>query len=117
MASPLAAAGAYANIARLATDPSHGARQCRGRRAGKERHQLCLHAQGRDRRGQRGRHANPTRRRRAMVNGKSNMVDVVTAVAETEVAIDARGRGARQGDRGLRRNHEDADLISRAVGE
>ncbi len=25
----------------------------------------------------------------AMVNGKSNMVDVVTAVAETEVAIDA----------------------------
>ena len=26
---------------------------------------------------------------RAMVNGKSNMVDVVTAVAETEVAIDA----------------------------
>ncbi len=26
---------------------------------------------------------------RAMANGKSNMVDVVTAVAETEVAIDA----------------------------
>ena len=26
---------------------------------------------------------------RAMVNGKGNMVDVVTAVAETEVAIDA----------------------------
>jgi flagellar hook-basal body complex protein FliE len=26
---------------------------------------------------------------KAMVNGKSNMVDVVTAVAETEVAIDA----------------------------
>ena len=26
---------------------------------------------------------------RAMVNGKSNMVDVVTAVSETEVAIDA----------------------------
>ncbi|MDO8874556.1 MAG: flagellar hook-basal body complex protein FliE, partial [Pseudolabrys sp.] len=25
----------------------------------------------------------------ALVNGKSNMVDVVTAVAETEVAIDA----------------------------
>ena len=26
---------------------------------------------------------------RALVNGKANMVDVVTAVAETEVAIDA----------------------------
>ena len=26
---------------------------------------------------------------RALVNGKSNMVDVVTAVAETQVAIDA----------------------------
>ena len=54
---------------------------------------------------------------RAMANGKSNMVDVVTAVAETEVAIDARGCGARQGHRGLRRNHEDADLIFPRRGE
>ena len=53
-----------------------------------------------------------------MAAGKANMVDVVTAVAETEVAIEALVVGARQGDRGLRRNHEDADLIgARAGGE
>ena len=29
------------------------------------------------------------RRRKALATGKSNMVDVVTAVAETQVAVDA----------------------------
>ena len=48
-----------------------------------------------------------------MAAGKANIVDVVTAVAETEVAIEALVVGARQGDRGLRRDHADADLIAR----
>ena len=49
----------------------------------------------------------------AMAAGKANIVDVVTAVAETEV--DRRTRvGARSRYPELRRNHEDADL--RLVG-
>ncbi len=47
----------------------------------------------------------------AMAAGKANIVDVVTAVSETEVAVEALVVGARPGDRGLRRNHADADLI------
>ena len=89
MASPLAAASAYANIARLATDPTRALANAPGAGAGERRDQLCRHAQGRDRLGRRRPAANPTRRRSAMANGKSNMVDVVTAVAETEVAVDA----------------------------
>ena len=37
----------------------------------------------------------------AVATGKANMVDVVTAVAETETAVADAGLGARQGDRGL----------------
>ena len=51
----------------------------------------------------------------AMAAGKANVVDVVTAVAETEVAIECAGLGARQGDPVLRRNHADADLSAVAL--
>ena len=37
----------------------------------------------------------------AVAAGKANMVDVVTAVAETETTVPDAGLGARQGDRGL----------------
>ena len=88
MASPLAAASAYANIARLVTDPTHALANAAGRRRRQGRHRLCRHAQARDRRvTEAGRKSDA--QTQAMVNGKSNMVDVVTAVAETEVAVDA----------------------------
>ena len=45
-----------------------------------------------------------------MAAGKANIVDVVTAVAETEVAIDALVSVRDRVIHGLRRNHEDADL-------
>lgn len=87
MASPLSAAGAYANIARLGTGqaasmPSVGAGQPNGANSfasvlkdaigsvQETGHKSDVQAQ-------------------AMVKGQGNMVDVVTAVAETEVAIDA----------------------------
>ena len=86
MASPLSAAGAYAQIAKLSADPSSAMAGIAG--GGKPETSFtsvlkeALNA------------VNETGRKsdvqsQAMVNGKSNMVDVVTAVAETEVAIDA----------------------------
>ncbi len=86
MATPLAAASAYANIARLANDLARtpGAAQGAGSADGK----LCRAAQGRRRLGhEAGRKSDA--QTQAVANGKANMVDVVTAVAETEVAIDA----------------------------
>jgi flagellar hook-basal body complex protein FliE len=88
MASPLVAASAYANIARLAADPTMSALARSSLNAGqtdtsfssvlKEAMTAVSEA------GQKS-----DVQTRAMANGKSNMVDVVTAVAETEVAIDA----------------------------
>jgi flagellar hook-basal body complex protein FliE len=86
MASPLTAAGAYANIARLATDiqralpPAGGAPKSETGFASVLKDAIAsVNEIG---------HKSDVQTR-AMVNGKSNMVDVVTAVAETEVAIDA----------------------------
>jgi len=87
MASPLAAASAYANIARLAADPSLAiARGPGGDGNGATSFASVLKEAIAS--------VNDTGHKsdeqtRAMVNGKSNMVNVVTAVAETEVAIDA----------------------------
>jgi len=53
---------------------------------------------------------NPTRKPSRMASGKANVMDVVTAVAETDVAVSTLVSGARPGDRLLRRHHEDADL-------
>ena len=87
MASPLSAAGAYANIARLA-DPAAalgGAGRGRGRRATPASPPCSRRRSARSARSAQKSDAQT----RAAANGKANMVDVVTAVSETEVAIDA----------------------------
>lgn len=86
MASPLSAAGAYANIARLTADPSAALAGIGG--GGKS--EASFSSVLKDALGavsEAGKKSDM--QTRAMANGKSNMVDVVTAVAETEVAIDA----------------------------
>ena len=87
MATPLAAASAYANIARIA-DPSaalSGAGAGIGAKSETSFGSVLKEAM--DAVTETGRKSDTQSRN--MVNGKSNMVDVVTAVAETEVAIDA----------------------------
>ncbi len=88
MASPLAAASAYANIARIA-DPS-AALSGVGAGIGSAKSETSFGSvlkEAMDAVKETG--AKSDTQSRAMANGKSNMVDVVTAVAETEVAIDA----------------------------
>ena len=87
MATPLAAASAYANIARLAADPSTA---LAGLGAGVAKSDTSFTSALKEAIGavsETGKKSDI--QSRAMANGKSNMVDVVTAVAETEVAIDA----------------------------
>jgi flagellar hook-basal body complex protein FliE len=88
MASPLAAASAYANIARLATDPTRALASAPGAAgtSGEGGFASLL----KDAIGsvvEAGKKSDA--QTQAMANGKSNMVDVVTAVAETQVAVDA----------------------------
>ena len=89
MASPISAANAYANIANLGSDPTGGIGGI-GAATGKSESSFgsmlkealdAVHETGRKSDAQ----------SQAMVNGKPNskMVDVVTSVAETEVAINA----------------------------
>jgi len=88
MASPLAAASAYANIAKLANDPTMSALAKSQLNAGES--DTSFGSVLKDvisavkETGQKS-----DTQTHAMANGKANMVDVVTAVAETEVAIDA----------------------------
>jgi flagellar hook-basal body complex protein FliE len=82
MASPLAAASAYANIARLTTDPTRALANPPG--AGGASGEGSFASLLKDAIGavsEAGRKSDV--QTQAMVNGKSNMVDVVTAVAET----------------------------------
>jgi flagellar hook-basal body complex protein FliE len=86
MASPLAAASAYANIARLATDPTRALASAAGGADGNAASSFA--ALLKDAVGsvtEAGRKSDA--QAQAMASGKSNMVDVVTAVAETEVAV------------------------------
>ncbi len=93
MASPLAAASTYANIARLAADPSRssGAGLGAGLGAGQSGESgtsfssVLKHAI--DGLNDIGRKSDA--QMMAAANGKSDMVDVATAVSQTEVAIDA----------------------------
>jgi flagellar hook-basal body complex protein FliE len=86
MANPLAAASAYANIARLAADPSAAlGKAASGGDSETSFASVLKEAIGAVQ--ETGKKSDT--QTRAMANGKSNMVDVVTAVAETEVAIDA----------------------------
>jgi len=86
MASPIAAASAYANMARIATDPTRALANAVGASNADASFAALLKdavgavtAAGR----------NSDAQTQALANGKSNMVDVVTAVAQTEVAVDA----------------------------
>ena len=88
MASPISAANAYASIAKLAGDPSRALTAAPGLAEPKSETgfaSLLKEAIGTV---QEMGHKSDTQAR-AAATGKSDMVNVVTAVAETEVAIDA----------------------------
>jgi flagellar hook-basal body complex protein FliE len=85
MSTPTAAANAYATLARL-TDPAGPLNKPAGEgQAGTSFGALLKDALGSV--VEAGRRSDA--QAQAMVAGKANIVDVVTAVAETEVAIDA----------------------------
>jgi flagellar hook-basal body complex protein FliE len=87
MATPLAAASAYANIARLAADPSTALAGLGGAKGGSDTSFTSVLKEAMGAIQETGKKSDS--QSLAMANGKSNMVDAVTAVAETEVAIDA----------------------------
>jgi flagellar hook-basal body complex protein FliE len=80
MASPIAAANLYANVARLTSGGGGAAAGSAGSFASVLKDAMgALESMGQKSDAQ----------TRAAATGKANMVDVVTAVSETEVAIDA----------------------------
>ncbi len=90
MASPLSAASAYAKLARLNADPSGALAGLKpgvsaGGSAGPDFGSLVKDAIGSV--VDSGRKSDA--QAKAMASGKANIVDVVTAVTETEVAIEA----------------------------
>ena len=89
MASPIAAAGAYANIAKLTADPSAALGGIAGGPAKPETSFGSMLKDALNSVHETGRKSDA--QSQAMIAGKSssNMVDVVTSVAETEVAINA----------------------------
>jgi flagellar hook-basal body complex protein FliE len=84
MTTPSAAAGAYASLARIA-DPSAGIARAVGETGGQSFGSLLKDALGSV--VEAGRKSDA--QTHAMAAGKSNIVDVVTAVSETEVAVEA----------------------------
>jgi flagellar hook-basal body complex protein FliE len=84
MTSPSVAANAYASLARVA-DPSAGLARAAGETGGPSFGSLLKDAIGSVVESGRKSDAQSA----AMVAGKSNIVDVVTAVSETEVAVSA----------------------------
>ena len=83
MATPTAAANAYASLARL-TDPAGLTKAAGDVSGGPSFGQFVKDAMGALNQASR----NSETQAQAMAAGKANMVDVVTAVSETEVAID-----------------------------
>jgi flagellar hook-basal body complex protein FliE len=86
MATPLAAASAYANIARITNDPSLLTR-LPGVEAKNETSFASVLKEAVGAVNEIGKKSDV--QTRALANGQSNLVNVVTAVSETEVAIDA----------------------------
>jgi flagellar hook-basal body complex protein FliE len=84
MTTPSAAANAYASLARIA-DASGGLGKAVGETNGPSFGALLKDAVGSVLEAGKASDA----QQRAMVAGKANMVDVVTAVSETEVAVEA----------------------------
>ena len=88
MASPLTAANAYASVARIASDASSlGLGRQPAADAGGEGSFASVLKEALGSVAEMGRKSDA--QTRAAVSGKGNIVDVVTAVSETEVAIDA----------------------------
>jgi flagellar hook-basal body complex protein FliE len=88
MASPLAAASAYASVARIASDASSvGLVRPPAADANGEGSFASVLKEAIGSVAEMGRKSDA--QTRAAANGKANIVDVVTAVSETEVAIDA----------------------------
>jgi len=90
MANPLAAASAYAHVARLADPTAALGRSAAAAGAPTSGGEGSFATMLKDAIGsvqEAGQKADT--QTRAAVNGKANMVDVVTAVSETEVVIDA----------------------------
>ena len=87
MATPVIAANAYASLARLDRSGRRRlAKAAGGRRAGGRASAPCSRTRSARSR-ETGRKSDA--QTQAMAAGKANVVDVVTAVAETEVAIEA----------------------------
>ena len=84
MTTPAAAANAYASPARM-SDPSAGLGKALGESNGPSFGSLLKDALGAAVEGGRKSDA----QQQAMVAGKANIVDAVTAVSETEVAVEA----------------------------
>jgi flagellar hook-basal body complex protein FliE len=84
MTTPSAAANAYASLARIA-DPSSGLGKALGETQGPSFGALLKDTIGSVLEAGKASDA----QQRAMVAGKANIVDVVTAVSETEVAVEA----------------------------
>ncbi|HXZ47306.1 MAG TPA: flagellar hook-basal body complex protein FliE [Pseudolabrys sp.] len=89
MATPLAAATAYASVARIASESNALAlaRQPADGASGGDASFAAVLKEAIGSVAEMGRKSDA--QARAAVNGKANIVDVVTAVSETEVAIDA----------------------------
>jgi flagellar hook-basal body complex protein FliE len=86
MATPLAAASAYANIARLA-DPAAALGRPAAAGGGSDANFATMLKDAIGAVHEAGQKSDM--QTRAVANGKANMVDVVTAVSETEVAVQA----------------------------
>jgi flagellar hook-basal body complex protein FliE len=87
MTSPISAAGAYANAARIVGDPSHALGQGGGADATSNTSFTSVLKEALNSVNETGHKSD--QQTRALVNGGGNMIDVVTAVADTQVAIDA----------------------------
>jgi flagellar hook-basal body complex protein FliE len=87
MPTPIAAAGAYANVARITTADSSAGFVTPASLGGNDTSFASVLKEAIGSVKEAGHKSDA--QSQALVNGKSNMVDVVTAVAETEVAIDA----------------------------
>jgi flagellar hook-basal body complex protein FliE len=87
MASPISAASAYANVARLTSDPTAALAKGMGVPEPSQTSFTSVLKEALGAVNDLGQKSDAQTRN--AVNGKANMVDVVTAVSETEVAIDA----------------------------
>ena len=87
MANPISAAAAYASVAKMSADPTAALAKGAGLGGSSETSFTSVLKDAISAVNEAGRKSDA--QSRAAVNGKANMVDVVTAVTETEVAIDA----------------------------